>query len=57
MDHPMAIEYPADALSQHADISDGEGYISNNGLDWESVEETAGGNLCLKAYGKKVEED
>lgn len=56
MNHPMAIEYAKDALTKHVTISDGEGYISNNGLDWESVEDTAKGNLCLKAYGKKVEQ-
>lgn len=56
MNHPMAIEYEKDALTKHVTISDGEGYISNNGLDWESVEDTAKGNLCLKAYGKKVEQ-
>ncbi len=56
MNHPMAIEYAKDTLTKHVTISDGEGYISNNGLDWESVEDTAKGNLCLKAYGKKVEQ-
>lgn len=56
MNHPMAIEYEKDALTKHVTISDGEGYISNNGLDWESVEDTAKGNLCLKVYGKKVEQ-
>ena len=53
--HPMAIEYPSDGLTEHVDISDGEGYISNNGLDWESVEEKAGGNLCIKAYGRHIQ--
>lgn len=51
LDHPMAIEYASDELTANVDVSDGEGYISNNGLDWERVEDTAGGNLCLKAYG------
>ena len=55
--HPMAIEYPSDGLTEHVDISDGEGYISNNGLDWESVEEKAGGNLCIKAYGRHIQQE
>ncbi len=57
LDHPMAIEYSADDLTANVDISDGQGYISNNGLDWESVEETTKGNLCLKAYGRNVAEE
>lgn len=56
VEHPLAIEYQSDELTKNVDISDGEGYISNNGLDWESVEEKAKGNLCLKAYGKKARE-
>lgn len=55
-EHPMAIEYKSDELSKNVDISDGKGYISNNGLDWESVEDKAKGNLCIKAYGKKMKE-
>lgn len=55
-DHPLAMEYVADEMSENVDITDGEGYISNNGLDWESVEETAFGNLCIKAYGKRAKE-
>lgn len=51
---PMAIEYQADEMTEHVDVSDGQGYISNNGMNWESVEENAKGNLCLKAYGRKV---
>lgn len=54
---PMAIEYRSGDRTENVDISDGEGYISNNGLDWERVETKAEGNLCLKAYGKdKIEE-
>lgn len=52
-EHPMAIEYQTKSIKKKVDISDGEGYISNNGLDWDSVEETADGNLCIKAYGKR----
>lgn len=56
VEHPLAIEYQSDELTKNVDISDGKGYISNNGLDWESVEEKAKGNLCIKAYGKKENE-
>lgn len=55
-EYPMAIEYKSDELTENVDISDGKGYISNNGLDWESVEDKAKGNLCIKAYGKKMKE-
>ena len=54
---PMAIEYRSGDRTEHADLSDGEGYISNNGLDWENVEQKAEGNLCLKAYGRKMAEE
>ncbi len=57
-EHPMAIEYVSDDRTKNVDITDGEGYISANGLDWDRVEETAKGNLCIKAYGKQfVEKD
>ena len=55
-ERPMAMEYKSDELTKNVDISDGKGYISNNGLDWESVEEKTKGNLCIKAYGKKIKE-
>lgn len=56
MNHPMAIENRSDELTKNVDITDGEGYISKNGLDWDRVEESAKGNLCIKAYGKKPAE-
>ena len=55
-ERPMAMEYKSDELTKNVDISDGKGYISNNGLDWESVEEKTKGNLCIRAYGKKIKE-
>jgi len=56
-DHPMAIEYQSDRLVGDIDLSDGTGYISKNGLDWDSVEEMSGGNLCLKVYADRVEDE
>lgn len=50
--HPAAIEYRADESTQDVDLSDGEGYISNRGKKWDSVEETQSCNLCLKVYTK-----
>lgn len=57
LEHPLAIEYQSNEWTANVDISDGEGYISNNGLDWDRVEETAKGNLCLKAYGCSIQEE
>lgn len=51
--HPMAIEYKADESTRNVDLSDGEGYISTNGKNWENVEETQSANLCIKAYAKE----
>ena len=49
----MAIEYKADETTRNVDLSDGEGYISTNGKNWENVEETQSANLCIKAYAKE----
>ena len=38
----------------NVNIKDGEGYISKDGTNWESVEEKANGNLCLKVYTTDV---
>jgi C1A family cysteine protease len=54
--YPMAIEYAADELTQDVDISDGEGYISIRGSQWNRVEEDANSNLCIKAYSVTREE-
>lgn len=51
--HSMAIEYKADESTRNVDLSDGEGYISTNGKNWENVEETQSANLCIKAYAKE----
>ena len=54
--YPMAIEYAADELTADVDISDGEGYISIRGSQWNRVEEQAKSNLCIKAYSSAREE-
>ncbi|MCF0129433.1 MAG: cell surface protein [Pseudobutyrivibrio sp.] len=51
---PMALEYVSDEMTRNVDITDGKGFISNNGLDWECVEDVTKANLCLKAYSKNV---
>ncbi len=53
---PLAVEYASDKMTAAVDITDGKGFISNNGLDWESVEDVAKANLCIKAYANNVVE-
>lgn len=48
--HPIAVEYDAGDGKCQIDLSDGEGYISFEGLRWENVEEKQSCNICLKAY-------
>lgn len=48
--HPLAIEYAADKVTANVVLSDGEGYISANGSDWENVKDVVDCNLCLKAF-------
>ena len=52
---PMAVEYLSERMDGEVDLSDGEGYISINGLEWTSVDEKSYGNLCLKAYSNLKE--
>lgn len=54
--YPMAIEYAADELTEGVDISDGEGYISIRGSQWNRVEDQVQSNLCIKAYSSAREE-
>ncbi len=54
--HPIAIEYQADEATSHVDITDGEGYISADGIRWEALEKNYGCNLCLKAYTISIED-
>ncbi len=55
---PMAIEYVSSSeRTANVDISDGNGYISSNGIDWESAEAKVQGNLCLKVYARDIQEE
>ena len=53
---PLAVEYATDKMTESVDINDGKGFISNNGLDWENVEDAVQSNLCIKAYANNVME-
>lgn len=53
--YPVATEYAADDATRNVVISDGEGYISHNGVIWTRTETEHGCNVCLKAYTKNVE--
>lgn len=48
--YPVATEYMAGEATKTVDISDGEGYISHNGIIWVRSEEEHQANVCLKAY-------
>lgn len=49
-EYPVAIECPVEGLSENADLTDGRGYLSYQGIIWEYIEETKEYNICLKAY-------
>lgn len=49
-ERPVAVEYKASELTSKADVNDGEGYISHDGLNWVSTEEEYQCNICLKAF-------
>lgn len=51
--HPVAIEYCVGEATKDVDLSDGEGYISLSGKNWEHVEDTKNCNICLKVYTKR----
>lgn len=53
---PLAVEYATDKMTEAVDITDGKGFISNNGLDWENVEDAVKSNLCIKAYANNIVE-
>lgn len=54
--YPVATEYVAGEATETVDISDGEGYISHNGVIWTRTEEKHQANVCLKAYTEDRED-
>ena len=48
---PVAIEYRTGERTRNVDISDGEGYISFDGEQWQRTETEQDCNVCLKVYG------
>lgn len=54
---PIAIEYQAESSDYEVTISDGEGYISHDGITWESAETVYQCNLCIKAYTTEISGD
>ncbi len=52
-EYPVAVESRAGEYAAKADLSDGEGYLSLQGMQWEHVEETSEFNICLKVYGDR----
>ena len=57
--YPIAAEFALSEFGEAVDLSDGEGYISSDGRNWESVEDTQNSNLCLKVYAceKEIESE
>ena len=51
--YPVAAEYDKEvAWLEDVDLSDGRGYMSFDGLSWESTEKVLESNVCLKAFTK-----
>ena len=51
---PVAVEMVKSYVTLSVDLSDGEGYISQNGTTWNNTETEFMCNVCLKAYTKVV---
>lgn len=49
---PVAVEYVSDHYTKTVDISDGEGYVSADGIEWVNTESAYACNICLKCYTK-----
>lgn len=50
-ERPIAVEFVSDSQTATVDLTDGEGYISYQGLTWENTEQGASNcNVCLKVY-------
>jgi hypothetical protein len=45
----IPVEMKTDYMEGNVDLSDGEGYFSSGGYNWQSAEEQEC-NICLKAY-------
>ena len=54
--HPIAIEYNSTSIDVEVDLSDGQGYISYDGREWQRAEDNYQCNLCLKAFTDGVEQ-
>ena len=52
--HPAAVEYRAGRAAGRVILEDGKGYLSPDGENWESAEESYDCNICLKAYTRKL---
>ena len=48
----IPVEMQTKAMEGNVDLTDGEGYFSSAGTNWQSAEEQ-GCNICLKAYTLK----
>lgn len=48
--YPAAVECIVEGFSDRADLTDGKGYLSFHGQQWENVEISQNYNICLKAY-------
>lgn len=55
-ERPVAIEFRNDYLTDTVDITDGEGYVSLKGIEWENTEGQHQCNVCLKAFTVNAEE-
>lgn len=51
---PVAIEYQTEGAKGTADIQDGWGYLSSDGIRWQRAETTMECNICLKAYTRSI---
>ena len=46
----IPVEMQTKSMEGKVDLTDGEGYFSSSGVNWQSAE-NQGCNICLKAYG------
>lgn len=47
---PIAVEYYNNKQTKTVDLTDGKGFVSWNGKDWDSTENKYECNVCLKVY-------